>query len=196
MRVIAGQQRGRRLRVPRGLQVRPALARVKTSLFDILTSRGLVEGARILDLFAGSGSLGIEALSRGAASAVFVEQDRGVAHVLQLNVTASGFEDRSMVEVQSCLSAIPRLARRGDAFDGVFVDPPYGTTWVERTLRELASGTAVRPGAWVAVHHRRDEDPAHVPCALTPTVQRRIGDAVVVVYRYEPEPIESESWTE
>jgi 16S rRNA (guanine966-N2)-methyltransferase len=196
VRVIAGQQRGRRLRVPRGLQVRPALARVKTSLFDILTSRGLVEGARILDLFAGSGSLGIEALSRGAASAVFVEQDRGVAHVLQSNVTASGFEDRSMVEVQPCLSAIPRLARRGDVFDGVFVDPPYGTTWVERTLRELASGTAVRPGAWVVVHHRRGEDPAHVPFALRPAVQRRIGDAVVVVYRHEPEQIETEPWTE
>jgi 16S rRNA (guanine(966)-N(2))-methyltransferase RsmD len=179
--------------------VRPALARVKTSLFDILTSRGLVEGARILDLFAGSGSLGIEALSRGAASAVFVEQDRGVAQVLQSNVTASGFEDLSMVEVQSCLSAIPKLTRRGEVFDGVFVDPPYGTTLAERVLRELAKTALARPGAWVVLHHRRGEDPAHVPPALTPAVQRRIGDAVVVVYRYEPEQgvrVEAEPWTE
>lgn len=196
MRVIAGRQRGRRLRVPRGLRVRPTLARVKTSLFDILTCRGLVEEVRILDLFAGSGSLGIEALSRGAASVVFVEQERSVAHVLQSNVKASGFEDRSVVAVESCLTAIPRLARRGECFGGIFVDPPYGTGWVDRTLEEVTKWGLLRSDGWVVVHHRRGEDPAAEHPPLTPTVRRRIGDAIVVVYRHESRQTAAEPCTE
>ncbi len=196
MRVIAGRQRGRRLRVPRGLRVRPTLGRVKTSLFDILASRGLVEEVRILDLFAGSGSLGIEALSRGAASVVFVEQERSVACVLQSNVKASGFEDRSLVAVESCLTAIPRLARRGESFGGIFVDPPYGTGWVDRTLEEVTKWGLSRAGGWVVVHHRRGEGPATEHPPLMPTVRRRIGDAIVVVYRHEGQQAATEPCTE
>lgn len=183
MRVIAGQQGGRRLRVPRGQRVRPTLARAKASLFDILTSRGLVEGARILDLFAGSGALGIEALSRGAESVVFVEQDRGVARVLRGNVAASGLQARASVIVQSCAQAIPRLKRGGDVFDGVFVDPPYGTAWAERMLRALGAGILVCPGGWVVLHHRYGDGPTRTYEPLVVAQRRRIGDAVIVLYQ-------------
>ena len=128
MRVIAGERRGRRLLVPPGLSVRPPLARVKTSLFDILASRGLVDGAQILDLFAGSGALGIEALSRGAESVVFVERDHTALRVLEENLAANRFETRSSIVPESCSVVLPRLARRAGAFDGVFVDPPYDSS--------------------------------------------------------------------
>jgi len=185
VRVIAGQQRGRRLRVPRGRRVRPTLARAKASLFDILASRGLVEGARILDLFAGSGALGIEALSRGAESVVFVEQDRGAARVLRGNVAASGFGARASVMVQSCAQALPRLERRGDVFDGVFVDPPYKTSWADRMMRELGAGDLLRQGGWVIVHHRHGDAPAAAYETLIQSLSRRIGDAVMVLYERE-----------
>jgi len=159
------------------------LARARASLFDILTSRGLVEGARILDLFAGSGALGIEALSRGAESVVFIERDRTAARVLRANVAASGFGERAAVMVQSSARALPFLARRGDVFDGAFIDPPYGTLWADRTLRELGLGELLREGGWVAVHHRRGEAPASIYATLVAFHQRRIGDAVMVLYR-------------
>jgi 16S rRNA (guanine966-N2)-methyltransferase len=191
VRVIAGERRGKRLRVPRGRRVRPTLARAKTSLFDILTSRGLVEQARVLDLFAGSGALGIEALSRGAESVVFVEQDAATAHVLMANVADSGFTGQSTVMIRSSAHAIPRLARESgtpetaEKFDGVFVDPPYGTPWADRTLRQLAAHELLADDGWVVVHHRHGEGPEPSYPPLVATVRRRIGDSVMVLYRRE-----------
>jgi len=156
---------------------------VRASLFDILENRRLLEGARILDLFAGSGALGIEALSRGAESVVFVEQDRHTARVLRGNLAGIGLEDRSLVMVQSCAQVLTRLARRHDSFDGVFVDPPYGTSWADRILRQLGSGPVLNPGGWVVVHHRQGEGPADRYEALVVSQRRRIADAVTVLYQ-------------
>jgi 16S rRNA (guanine(966)-N(2))-methyltransferase RsmD len=167
--------------------VRPTLARVRSSLFDILETRGLLEGARILDLFAGSGALGIEALSRGAESVVFVEQDRHTAKVLRSNLAGIGFEERSSVMVQSCAHVLTRLARRRDSFDGVFVDPPYDTAWADRMLRELSPGPVLNPGGWVVVHHREGGGPADRYESLVVCQRRRIADAVTVLYQRESE---------
>ena len=109
MRVIAGTAKGRRLRVPAGLHVRPSGARLRESAFGILEHRGAIEGARVLDLFAGTGALGIEALSRGARALVAVEQDRSVAALLRENVAHAGFADRSEISVQPVLGALARL---------------------------------------------------------------------------------------
>lgn len=183
LRVIAGEQRGRRLRVPPGLRVRPALARVKASLFDMLISRGLVATEEILDLFAGSGALGIEALSRGASSVVFVERDRIAARALRANILAADLESRSEVLEVPVGRAVARLAKEGRAFDGVFVDPPYGTPWAEVALPQLGAGDLVRAGGWVAVHHHRRESPESVHGHLEVAVRRVIGDAGLTVYR-------------
>jgi 16S rRNA (guanine966-N2)-methyltransferase len=186
LRVIAGERRGRRLRVPSGLRVRPALARVKASLFDILISRGLVAAEDILDLFAGSGALGIEALSRGATSVLFVEQDRTAARALRSNVVAADVESRSEIVTQPVSRAVGRLIREGRAFDGVFVDPPYGTPWAATALPQLGGGPLVRSGGWVAVHHHRRECPAPEYGRLVVAVRRVIGDAGLAVYRQTP----------
>lgn len=102
--------------------VRPTGDRVREAVFDVL---GSVEGDSVLDLFAGSGALGLEALSRGAARAVFVEADRRVAEVLRRNVAALRYEDRSEVMACDHLCALARLAARGEACDLLFIDPPY-----------------------------------------------------------------------
>src|SRR5271163_2754694 len=97
MRVIAGDAHGRRIDAPRGLNTRPATARVRASIFSRLSARFDVRGARVLDIFAGSGSLGLEALSRGAASAVFVDAARSAANTIMRNLRTFGFQDRGRV---------------------------------------------------------------------------------------------------
>ena len=146
MRVIAGTAKGRRLRVPAGLHVRPSGARLRESAFGILEHRGAIEGARVLDLFAGTGALGIEALSRGAASLVAVEQDRSVAKLLQSNVENAGFADRTRVVVQSAERAVAQLPA-GESFDLVLIDPPYREGLAQPVLERLELGPRQPCGA-------------------------------------------------
>lgn len=122
IRVIAGELRGRRLRVPAGSGVRPTADRVREALFDILGDT--VVGARVLDLFAGSGALGIEALSRGARDASFVERDRRALAALRENLERLGLGTRSTVLRGDALARLSDECR-GDGFDLVLADPPY-----------------------------------------------------------------------
>jgi len=128
MRIIAGTKRGMRLFEPAGLVSRPILDRVKESLFSILFSRGLPQGAVVADLFAGVGSLGLEALSRGAAFVRFVELDGEVSAVLQRNIEKAGFAAQSRVTRANAFT-VGMLAEPGrPKYDLVFVDPPYAAT--------------------------------------------------------------------
>jgi 16S rRNA (guanine966-N2)-methyltransferase len=117
VRVVAGAYKGRRLAAPRGLRTRPTADRVREALFSML---GDVSGARVLDLYAGSGALGIEALSRGAESAVFVERNARAAEVIERNLASLGLEQRVVRQ-----DAVRFLTRSGGMFDLVFCDPPY-----------------------------------------------------------------------
>src|SRR5262249_18507743 len=123
MRVIAGSARGRRLSAPKGSSTRPTPDRVREALFSILY--GQVEEARVLDCFAGTGALGIEALSRGAKSAVFIEHDSPTANLVRQNLQSIGFADKGRVIAKSAASAIADLAKNGERFDLLFFDPPY-----------------------------------------------------------------------
>jgi len=183
VRVIAGRRRGARLRVPAGLCVRPTLARARTSLFDILTDRGLVGQARILDLFAGSGALGIECLSRGADRVTFVEQEQTAARVLWSNVVATGFEERSSLVISSCAKAIRSLGSRGEKFDGVFVDPPWDSKLARKTLSRLSESDVLREDGWVAVHHRHGAGPEPRYGSLVKDLERRTGDSMMAIFR-------------
>ena len=141
MRVVAGVAKGRRLVVPAGRGLRPTTDRVREAIFSALGSRGGVEGARVADLFAGSGALGIEALSRGAASAVFVEADPAAARAGRANLEATGLEGGRVVQTD----VMRFLESRPDEemFDVAFADPPYSFTEWPRLLGDLRATTAV-----------------------------------------------------
>jgi 16S rRNA (guanine966-N2)-methyltransferase len=119
MRVVAGSARGRRLRAPAGNITRPTSDRVREAIFASLSSMGVVEGATVADLFAGTGAMGIEALSRGAAAVTFVETDRDAVEAIHANLTATGFTGE-VVRVD-----VVRWASRGQPVDLALVDPPY-----------------------------------------------------------------------
>ena len=125
MRVIAGKAKGTRLSSVEGIATRPVLDRVKESVFSMLEARGAVEGADVLDLYAGSGSLGIEALSRGAARCVFVDSSTESARVIRVNLEKAGLAGAAEVFEGRCPAAMRRLAEAGRRFDLVFADPPF-----------------------------------------------------------------------
>jgi len=151
-RVIGGSGKGRRLQMPRGDATRPTGARVRQTLFDVLGQR--VPGARFLDLFAGSGAVGVEALSRGAARAVFVEQRREAVAAIRGNLEALGAGEATYrVMRRDALQAITDLARAGDTFDLVFLDPPYSGDDYDAALRRLDETSLVAPGGWVIAEH-------------------------------------------
>lgn len=127
MRVVAGEARGRRLVTPAGRDTRPTLDRVRESLFNALGSLGVVDGAKVLDLFAGSGALGIEALSRGASSCTFVDHDRSARAAVEENLRTTGLDGRATVIADTAESWL-RRAGSGASFDLVLLDPPYATS--------------------------------------------------------------------
>lgn len=157
MRIIAGEHRGRILKAPRGLGTRPMLDRVREALFSSLGTR--IDGARVLDLFAGTGSLGLESLSRGAASARLVESDRSALAALRANVATLRLEDRAEVVAGDALEAA--TWGEGD-FDLCFFDPPYPLLAAAHTRARLLAVLAelvdarLAPGGCVVFHTPRD----------------------------------------
>jgi 16S rRNA (guanine966-N2)-methyltransferase len=185
-RVIAGSARGIRLQAP-GPGTRPFADRVKQTLFAILEVD--LPGAHFLDLYAGSGAAGIEALSRGAASAVFVEKDRGAASVIEANLRAAALAgpDATVVlaDAVAWLERLPE-ANRG-SFGLVVIDPPYAETdLLTRTLAALgAPGAPLTPGARVvAKHFWRDRPPDRIGL-LASERDRRFGETALTFYRRE-----------
>lgn len=163
MRVIAGSLRGRALITPPGMRTRPTTARVRRSLFDMLAP--VLPGAACLDLFAGSGALGIEALSRGAGGCWFVERDRQALRVLEANLERLGLKERSRVVAGDVLQVLGRvLVAHGRPFDLVLADPPYGQDLAGRILEMAGSLRLVgRGGYFVIQHGSREELPERVP---------------------------------
>ena len=183
MRVVAGVAGGRRLRAPKGRGTRPTADRVKEALFSMLESRDRCAAVTILDLFAGTGGLGIEALRRGAADAVFVEANAAAAKTLRANLEAAGFD--AEVLVMSAARAIRTLAERGRRFGGVFLDPPYDRAWVAETLERLDGAGLVSDDGWVVVEHGRDEAPPARVGRLVARDTRRYGDTRLTVLEAE-----------
>lgn len=152
MRIIAGQWRGRPLASPKGDATRPTADRTRETLFSMLTSRlGSFEGLRVADLFAGTGALGFEALSRGAASCVFVEQDRAALDALKANAAKLGV--RADIRAQSVLT----LGPTPQPCDLILIDPPYGTGAGSVALDKLVRHGWIAPGAWISIETARGE---------------------------------------
>jgi len=182
MRVIAGRAKGRRLRTVRGYAVRPTADRTKEALFSIVESRFALVDARVLDLFAGSGALGIEALSRGAARAVFVEQDAAAVRVLRANVELCDFAERARVLPMTVRRALLDLEDQGERFDVAFVDPPYRSGLLAETLHILGTTALLSVNAWVVAERSSEEVPGERYGPLRLTRTRRYGKTSVDLY--------------
>jgi 16S rRNA (guanine966-N2)-methyltransferase len=185
MRIIAGEHRGRTLAAPPGLTTRPTPDRVRGALFSALESRlggpGSLEGVRVLDLFAGSGALGLEALSRGASQATFVERDRAALKSLQANLQTLRLEPRSLVVPEDAVHAVALLARRGERFDAVFMDPPYGAPEASTALSSLGEGGLLRPGGVLVLEHSSSDAPPEDPSFVRERT-RSYGTVALTVY--------------
>jgi 16S rRNA (guanine966-N2)-methyltransferase len=184
VRIIGGDARGRRLRSVKGRTTRPTLARTRTALFDILA--GQVRGSRFLDLFAGVGAVGLEALSRGAAAVAFVESGSRECEAIRGNLQSIGWEAQGRVICEPVEQALRGLSRRGEAFDLVFADPPYAdAAAAERALAAVAARGLVAPeGTVVWQHSARTAPPAQVG-GLALVRSHRAGDTCLTFYRTE-----------
>lgn len=156
MRIVAGELRGRRLHSPPKRDIRPTSARVREALFSIIAAR--LPGVNVLDLFAGTGALGLEALSRGAARAVFVDKSGDAVRIIRKNIESCGVKDRVEVVQGTAAGVLRRLTGRGyrvGSFQIAFLDPPYGLGYVEKTL-SLLTVLMSHTGLVIAEHHHKD----------------------------------------
>jgi len=184
MRITGGTYRSRSLRAPRGRATRPTSDRVREALFGILEAAGGVEGAHVLDLYAGTGALGLEALSRRAATATFVEFSPSALAVLRANIASLGVEDRAHVVALDVSRAVRRVRSAGP-FDLVVVDPPWALVdegEAKRVLSSLALDGVLTQAAWVVLEHSaRSSPPDADPLVRTET--RAYGDTALTFYK-------------
>jgi len=185
MRIIGGQFSGRKIIAPKGMVARPTAERTREALFNILTSRGDVEfeGARVIDLFAGSGALGLEAMSRGADWCLFVETDAGARGAIRDNIEALALFGSTRIHRRSAADLGSKPAGVGPAFTLAFLDPPYGKGLCGPALEILHSGGWLKPGAVVIVEQGADETPVAVN-AFTEEDRRTYGAAQIGIYTY------------
>jgi 16S rRNA (guanine966-N2)-methyltransferase len=185
MRIVAGTFRGRPLVAPKGHSTRPTADRARQALFNVLAhadwSPG-VEGARVIDLFAGSGALGLEAISQGAEYCLFVERDEAAVRAIRGNVAALGVGDRTRIDRRDAAALAPCA---GEPFDLAFLDPPYGQGLAEAALARLAAGDWLAPGALVVVE-RGEDDAEIVPPGFEALDSRVWGVARVSFLKYSP----------
>ncbi|MGQ9919754.1 MAG: 16S rRNA (guanine(966)-N(2))-methyltransferase RsmD [Desulfobacca sp.] len=180
MRIIGGRLRGRRLAGVKG-RLRPTADRVREAIFNILGD--LVEGAQVLDLFAGTGALGIEALSRGASGAIFVEEHRTSLAVLRRNLALCGLTDVGHIYPLPVQKALPQLAAQGQRFTLILLDPPYEQGLAGRTLALVARLPLLDGHGIITVEHSRAEELAEAYEALVCTDRRRYGGTMVSFYQ-------------
>ncbi|MBR1585103.1 MAG: 16S rRNA (guanine(966)-N(2))-methyltransferase RsmD [Clostridia bacterium] len=178
MRIIAGEMRSRKLKTPEGLDTRPTADRVKEALFSILQNR--LYGARVLDLYGGSGALALEALSRGAQSAVINDQAPRACRVIRENIAALGWQARVTLLQMKDASAIDALEKAGDRFDLIFLDPPYKLDTA--AVCERLEKRLLAPDGLIVVEHAR-ETPPQAGASLTLRDRREYGITGLSFYR-------------
>ena len=180
MRVIAGTLKGRRLESPSWDGLRPTSDKLRETLFNVLALR--IAGARVLDGYAGTGAVGIEALSRGAAQVAFVDQDRRACALIRQNLERCGITDGYAIIQTTVLKAIERL--RGEpAFDVILLDPPYATD-IQDALQHV--GEIVKPDGIVVLEHARKSESPVAPGRLVRTREMRSGDSALAFCTCQP----------
>jgi len=182
VRIITGRFKGRRLRPVDDPSVRSTGDRVKESLFNILAAD--VADTEVLDLFCGAGTLGLEALSRGAAHATFVDSARRSINRTRDNIAVVGVEKETTIIQGDAMTSINGLADRGRRFSLVFADPPYEKGWSRRLPAALAESGILAESAIVVLEHHRKEPPEAVPAGFSLWTERRFGDTMLTIWRW------------
>ncbi|MBU2597905.1 MAG: 16S rRNA (guanine(966)-N(2))-methyltransferase RsmD [Actinobacteria bacterium] len=184
MRVIAGKAKGRKLKCKKGLSTRPMTNRIKKMVFDTLSNK--VVDAYILDLYAGSGSLGIEALSRGGKRAVFIEKDYTVANFLKQNIINTSFKDVSDVFIMDVAKSINILANKKLKFNIIFCDPPYkiNEVRIKNILEKIVKSELLTMGGELIYHHSKRISFSEIFKKLKLIKDTKVGESVVSFYRY------------
>jgi 16S rRNA (guanine(966)-N(2))-methyltransferase RsmD len=194
MRIIQGSHRGRKLQSKEVEDLRPMRAQVRAALFNILNARSArVSGSRFLDLFAGTGSVGIEALSRGAAWAVFVDQSREAVRLIEANLEALKLSERAVIYHEDAMKALAQLDAAQQRFDLVFIGPPYGQGLANRALAALAETHILNDDALVITEIFKKETLPEAFGGLKRSDLRRYGDNVLVFYRWTAMPSSTRS---
>ena len=179
MRIVGGAHRGRKLFAPEGATTRPTAERVREALFDILSAR--VEGALVLDLYAGTGAVGLESLSRGAAACVFVEKGTRALAALRKNIELVGVGETSRVLAVDAALALERLEKEGSVFDLILCDPPYADPHWPIHLAELGRNLLLAPGGRLVVEHAA-KVPPKCPEGLEQGRSYKYGDSGLTVF--------------
>lgn len=182
MRVITGSAGGRRLNELKGYDTRPTTDKVKEALFSAIQFE--IEGRDVLDLFAGTGQLGIEALSRGARSAVFVEKRRDAAKLVEDNLALTRLAERAQVRCGDALGYLGALSRK---FDIVFLDPPYAEELLERALTQIAEFDILNPDGIIVAESPLDKTLPALPSPYRLAKEYRYGKIKVTIYRRDGE---------
>ncbi|MFP3944060.1 MAG: 16S rRNA (guanine(966)-N(2))-methyltransferase RsmD [Alphaproteobacteria bacterium] len=186
MRIVAGEFRGRSIHAPKGMDTRPTTDRVREALFNLL-AHGIrpLEGARVLDLFSGSGALGLEALSRGASYCLFVDEAAAARAAIRRNVEELGLTGRTRIFRRDATKLGDLPANAGGPFDVIFCDPPYGRGLGIRALESAARGGWASPNA-VAVLEESAKADIPVPEGWRQIERRVYGDTAVTVFEINP----------
>lgn len=185
MRIVGGEFKGRPLATPKSMDIRPTTDRTRESLFNILSHSypEALDGTRVLDCFAGTGAVGLEALSRGAAQALFVETSVEGRGLLRTNIEALGLQGRAKIFRRDATDLGPSGTTQ--PFHFLFADPPYGRSLGEAAFGQCHSGGWLVPGALAILEERANIDPA-VGAAYVPLDSRSFGDTRMHFYRYQP----------
>ena len=179
IKVTGGTGRGRKLRGPRGLKFRPTTGRVKEFIFSYLGD--FILEAKVLDLFSGTGSLGIEALSRGAKEVVFVERSVDHIRILKRNILTCGFSGGNRIIKGDAFSVIPHLSRDQETFDLVFADPPFTDNLRSRIVETSGAYSILAPDGLLFIEHEQ-HDECHQSAPLQLIKTRKFGHCVVSIY--------------
>ena len=176
MRVITGTARGRRLKELEGMETRPTTGKVKESLFSIIQFD--IEGRRVLDLFAGTGQLGIEALSRGAKQCVFIDQRNDAVKLIRENLQVCGLTDSAVVRSGDAMAYL----KSGEKFDLIFLDPPYDTGLLDKALANVVQFDILAEGGIIVCESRREKELPQLPQPYYLLTERSYGKIKLTLY--------------
>lgn len=181
MRIIGGEFRSRLIMMPKGVEIRPTQDKVRQAIFNLLAD---VNGKRVLELFAGSGAFGIEAISRGASYAAFVDNNFRCTETIRTNLESLriGMDHYDIIR-SNALSVLPRLAKDEEKFDLVFMDPPYHLGMAKKCLINIDSYDILAPNSLVVVEHFKKDSLETGLKSIIPEKERKYGDTVITIFR-------------